>query len=140
MSGRYSLAVTSYKHYSDVNPLHWYWPNFTPKEIACKGTGELLADHTALDMLQEFRAIVGVPFSPNSAYRSAKHNKAIGGAPASYHLQGRAFDIPITKKLTRDMIHKAAKKVGFLTVLDYDNFCHIDNRPQPIYRDYRSKK
>ena len=133
------MPTSAYKHYSQVNPLHWYWPNFTPEEIACKGTGELFLDLGAMDMLQEFRGILGVPFSPNSAYRSAKHNKAIGGAVNSWHLKGRAFDIPITKKLTRDMIHKAAKKAGFLTVLDYDNFCHIDNRPEPIYKDFRSK-
>jgi zinc D-Ala-D-Ala carboxypeptidase len=134
------MPTSFYKHYSDVNPLHWTWPNFTPKEIACKGTGELLVDFVAMDCLQELRGIVGVPVTLNSAYRSVKHNKAIGGAPASWHLKGRAFDIQLTNRLTRDMIHKAAKRAGFLTVLDYDTFCHIDNRPEPIYRDYRSKK
>lgn len=139
MSGKFDLPTRSYKHWSDVNSLHWYWPNFTPKEIACKGDGSLFIDMKAMDALQKFRTVVGVPVIINSAYRSEKHNKAVGGSPNSQHLLGKAFDIRITNSLTRDMIHKAGKQAGFTAFGDYNHFVHMDNRETPAYWDYRSK-
>lgn len=139
MSGKFDLPTSSYKHYSQVNALHWYWPNFTPKEIACKGDGSLFIDMKAMDALQKFRTAVGVPVIINSAYRSEKHNKAMGGSPNSQHLLGKAFDIRITKDLDRDTIHKAAKAAGFKGIGDYQTFVHIDTRDTPAYWDHRSK-
>lgn len=135
-----NVATASYKHYSQVNALHWYWPNFTPKEIACKGTGELYIDFKAMDSLQKFRYFAKAPVIINSAYRSEKHNKAIGGSPKSQHLLGKAFDIRITKDLDRATIHKAAKAAGFKGIGDYKTFVHIDTRDNPAYWDNRSKK
>lgn len=126
-----------YKHYSDVNPLHWTWPSFTPAEVACKGTGELKVHPASMDKLQALRDIIGVPFTPNSAYRSEKHNKAIGGSPNSQHLQGRAFDIPIKGAMTRDRIKEVAIKVGFTGIGDYNTFVHIDTGA-PRYWDNRT--
>lgn len=116
-----------YKNYKDVK--EWLWKNFTPKEIACKGSGEILVDYHALDCLQKFRLIVDVPFSPNSAYRSEEHNKKIGGAKNSMHRKGRAFDIPITENLSRNLIKFAAKEAGFTGIGDYNTFVHIDTGP-----------
>ena len=47
-----------------------------------------------LSMLQEFRDWISCPISPSSMYRSPEHNKRIGGASNSMHLQGMAVDIP----------------------------------------------
>jgi zinc D-Ala-D-Ala carboxypeptidase len=115
-----------YKHHSDVNPLHWTWPSFSPREVACKGTGQLKVHPASMDKLQALRDIIGVPFSPNSAYRSEKHNKAIGGSPKSQHLEGRAFDIPIKGAMTRERIHEVARAVGFTGIGDYNTFVHVD--------------
>ncbi len=125
-----------YKHWKLVPKAAWFWPNFTPAEIACKGTGELVIDFEAMDALQGFRLLVGVPFSPNSAYRSEAHNKKVGGAKNSQHRKGRAFDIPISKTLTREAIKAAAAKCGFQGIGDYNNFVHIDLGPKR-YWDYR---
>lgn len=124
-----------YTHYFKVDPKDWHWPNFTPKEIACKGTGELLVDYGAMNSLQIFRELTA-PFSPNSAYRSESHNKAVGGAKNSYHRKGQAFDIPCSK-VPRETIHKAAKKAGFKGIIDYPSFVHIDTRHIPYYEDKR---
>ena len=35
------------------------WPNFTPKEIACKCCGEIVVDEASMDALQRLRDIVG---------------------------------------------------------------------------------
>lgn len=119
--------MTLYAHYSQVK--NWRWPNFTPAEIACKGTGEILVNEEALDRLQFFRKVLGLPVLINSAYRSERHNQAVGGAPKSKHRQGIAFDIRITPALTRELIHKGAKVAGFGGIGDYDGFVHIDTGP-----------
>lgn len=126
-----------YSHWHKVDPKDWHWPNFVPKEIACKGTGEILIHTESLDRLQFFRKLLGKPFSPNSAYRSESHNKKVGGAKNSYHRKGQAFDIPIKNGITRQEIHRCAKAAGFNGIIDYKNFVHIDTRPTPYYGDSR---
>lgn len=111
-------------HYKDVEC--WPWIYFLPKEIACKGTGKLLVDPMSMSKLDVFREIIGVSFTPNSAYRSEEHNKNVGGAPNSYHRKGQAFDIPIKKGMSREDIHRVAKQVGFTGFGDYNSFVHID--------------
>lgn len=115
-------------YYMDVTD----WPccNFTPEEIACKGTGKLIINKEALLKLDELRDILGVPFSPNSAYRSEAHNKAVGGAKNSYHRKGVAFDIPIKLGMGREKIKKAAVSVGFKGIGDYNTFIHVDDGPE----------
>ncbi len=77
-------------------PRTWRWPNFSPAEIACRGTGRLLVNEPALDRLQALRDRLGKPLIVRSAYRSPAHNRAIGGAPRSKHMQGAVFDIAMT--------------------------------------------
>ena len=64
-----------------------------PAEIACRGTGKLLVNEAALDRLQTLRDRLGKPMIVRSAYRSPEHNRAVGGAKASKHIEGIAFDI-----------------------------------------------
>lgn len=69
--------------------------NFKASEFACKdGTSTLLLDKDILCILERFREYVETPVTINSAYRTKEWNKKQGGASNSYHLYGRAFDIP----------------------------------------------
>jgi zinc D-Ala-D-Ala carboxypeptidase len=86
----------SYDHFSKVDPKDWRWPSFSPREIACKGTGRLVVDDQALDKLQALRDRLGKPLILTSAYRSPEHNKRVGGAKNSRHMQGDAFDVMMT--------------------------------------------
>ena len=113
-------------HHENIRYDFWPWQNFHPSEIACKGTGLIIVDFDAMCRLQTLREIIGVPFSPNSAYRSESHNKAVGGSPKSMHLLGRAFDIPIFGDMTREKIKQAASEVGFTGIGDYNTFVHVD--------------
>ena len=58
-------------------------------------TGSALVhmDATFLSMIDEARAIAGVPFKINSGYRTAERNMAVGGSDNSSHLRGLAADI-----------------------------------------------
>lgn len=122
-------------HYTEVKD--WRWPNFTPKEIACKGTGLILVDAYSMDCLQMLRNRLGVPLIINSAYRSEAHNKAVGGAPNSQHRLGKAFDIRLTKDINRDGLKLWARQCGFNGIGDYPAFVHLDTREKPAYWDDR---
>ena len=59
------MTTTYYRHWRDVPDRLWRWPNFSPAEIACRGTGSLRVHDEALDKLQALRdrlnALAGSP-------------------------------------------------------------------------------
>ncbi|MBT3143096.1 peptidase M15 [Phaeobacter gallaeciensis] len=119
-----------YNHWRDVPDTAWRWPNFSPSEIACRGTGKLLINEAALDKLQALRDRLGKPLIVRSAYRSPEHNRAVGGVTRSKHLVGAAFDIAMEN---HDPVgfEAAAREVGFLGFGFYarSGFMHVDLGP-----------
>jgi zinc D-Ala-D-Ala carboxypeptidase len=83
-----------------------------------------------MDKLQALRDRLGKPLIIRSAYRSPEHNRAVGGAPRSKHMDGTAFDIAMTN---HDPVafEAAAREVGFLGFGFYprSGFIHIDLGP-----------
>lgn len=70
--------------------------NFTVNEFACKdGSDPVFVDSDLIRILQAIRDRLQVPVSVTSGYRTAAHNKAVGGAPYSQHCYGRAADIRV---------------------------------------------
>ncbi len=122
--------MTFYQHWRNLPATAWHWPNFSPAEIACRGTGKLLVNEDALNRLQELRVTLAKPLIVNSAYRSPEHNKTVGGAKASKHLEGTAFDISMANHDPAAFI-AAARKAGFKGIGTYprSNFIHIDTGP-----------
>jgi zinc D-Ala-D-Ala carboxypeptidase len=129
------------KHHSRVQPSEWPYKYFTPAEIACRGTGLVMlnsASHAALDKLDRLRGMMGHPLIVSSGYRSPGHNKAVGGATQSKHMEGTAFDI-LMLNVDPHKFEAAAKKVGFNGIGIYPpqksagakNFIHIDTRSAP---------
>jgi len=49
------MTTTFHRHWRDVPESAWRWPNFSPAEIACRGTGKPPINEPALDRLQEMR-------------------------------------------------------------------------------------
>jgi len=130
------MSVINYKDAKTC--IEWTWPHFNPKEFACKCCGaDLFTKESvkAWDAIQAFRDEVKQPVIINSAYRCEVHNKAVGGAKHSRHLEGIAFDVKITPRLPRHVIHGAARKAGFHGIGDYNTFVHIDTREHPAYWD-----
>ena len=107
-----SDAVRTFRHHREVPITRWRWPNFSPAEIACRGTGALKLDPIAMDRLQGLRDRLGKPLIVRSAYRSPAHNHAVGGAPRSKHMDGTAFDIAMAN---HDPLafEATAREVGF---------------------------
>jgi len=124
------MPTTTYSHFRDVPESAWRWPSFSPTEIACRGTGAIKINTDAMDKLQSLRNRLGKPLIVRSAYRSPRHNRAVGGAKASKHMDGIAFDIAMSNH-NPAAFTEAARAVGFLGFGTYprSGFMHIDLGP-----------
>lgn len=109
--------------------------HFSASEFACNdGTNELLFDFDLIPILERFREYVESPITINSGYRTETYNTHVGGAPKSYHVKGRALDIPF--KSTYKNLNSLEKMCNFFNTLGLggiikytsSNFVHIDTR------------
>lgn len=110
------------------------------KELACKD-GTPYPDKYKLDgratkialVFEDIRSIYGLPITVLSAYRTPEHNRKIGGAKNSQHLEGRALDLRPPKGISIDQFYKDIKfKVddfGIRGIGRYQTFVHVDIRP-----------
>lgn len=119
-----------YSHFTEVPASEWKWPSFSPREIACKGTGEIAVNEAAMDKLQSLRDHLGKPLILTSAYRSRSHNRRVGGAKNSYHMRGVAFDVRMENHDPHEF-EAAAREAGFTGFGYYpkSGFMHIDTGP-----------
>lgn len=114
-----------FEHYQDVPPALWRWPHFTPEEIACRGTDQLLVCVPYLDTLEKARVIYDKPMHMTSVYRSESHNVHVGGAPLSEHVLAHAGDITVSTS-DRDQLLDACIRAGFRGFGFYRTFLHAD--------------
>lgn len=123
-----------FQHFRLVPETLWRWRNFSPAEIACRGTGQIKLHPEALDKLQALRDLLGKPLIVRSAYRSPEHNRAVGGAPRSKHMAGIAFDIAMSNH-DPARFEEAARAVGFQGFGHYPRagFMHIDLGPARVW-------
>lgn len=82
-------------------------PNFKPEDFVKSETAkqkeidntpnqnQLIAGMVLADKMQELRNKINLPIIISSGFRSAELNKAIGGAPSSWHMQFLACDFNI---------------------------------------------
>lgn len=128
------MTTSYFNHWRDVPAARWRWKNFSPAEIACRSSGSLRINEEALDKLQALRDRLGKPLIVRSAYRSPAHNRAVGGAPRSKHLDGTAFDIVMAN---HDPVafEEASRAVGFKGFGFYprSGFMHIDLGPARVW-------
>ena len=100
-----------------------------------KGSGQLM-DETILSMLENARAIAGIPFKINSGYRTEKHNKKVKGVKSSSHTKGLAVDIACVDSRSRFIIINALEEVGFNRLGIGKTFIHCDidvDKPKNVY-------
>lgn len=104
--------------------------NFKVSEFRCKdGSDKILIDVDFVkNVLQVIRDHFGVPVNINSGYRTESHNAQVGGAKASYHMQGRAFDI-VVEGHTPLEVAQYAQTLNINGIIQYNTFVHVDSRP-----------
>ncbi len=106
-------------------------PYFQSKEFDSKdapGSGRHMQP-LFMRKLCKARKIAKVPFVINSAYRTAAHNKAVGGVSNSSHLRGWAADISTPRGRNRKLILAALRKAGFNRLGVGPNYIHVDCDP-----------
>ena len=105
--------------------------NFHVREFKCKGTDDVLIDHELLTFLQEIRNHFEQPLHITSAYRTQKHNKAVGGTSTSQHLKGKACDFYIDNVSTEELYIYCDTLIGSNGGVGYypdRHIVHIDTR------------
>ena len=116
--------------------------NFKVKEFRCKdGSDKILIDVDFVrDRLQLIRDHFDAPVTINSAYRTPEYNTKVKGATASYHLEGRAFDI-VVKGHTPQEVARYAQTLGIRGIIQYNGFVHVDSREAKYWaRDDNEKR
>jgi len=105
-------------------------------ELACKdGTPYPAPWRTtrARDLAAAFEAVrdaVGLPLVVLSGYRTSAHNRAIGGARASQHVEGRALDLLPPRGWTVTQLAAVVAGVPAVRGIGvYPTFVHMDVRP-----------
>lgn len=109
--------------------------NFQYKEFDCHGSGccsTTVIDEKLVEYVQRIRTHFGKPVTITSPYRCETHNRRVGGATKSYHMQGRAADIVVQGVSSRE-VAKYAESIGILGIGLYETsadgyFTHIDTR------------
>lgn len=109
--------------------------NFQYKEFDCHGKGccsTTIIDEKLVEYVQRIRDHFGKPVTITSPYRCEVHNKRVGGATKSYHMQGKAADIVVQGVSSRE-VAKYAESIGILGIGLYETsadgyFTHIDTR------------
>lgn len=104
--------------------------NFRVRECACKdGSDPVFIDDDLVGVLQQIRDHFGKAVTITSAFRTASHNKKVGGATYSQHLYGKAADIKVSgvaASVVADFAETLMPSTG--GVGRYSTFTHVDVR------------
>ncbi len=112
--------------------------NFDSTEFACKCCGLSKPHPKLIERLQALRDATGRRITVNSGTRCPKHNRAVGGAPKSYHKPqtdsySYAADI-VVAGMTPAYVAAEAKRLGFTGIIVYPTFTHVDVRPKKYHK------
>lgn len=122
-------------------PLASWWKairHFKPAEFDspdARGSGALHMERGIVEIVDDVREIVGEPLTINSGYRTAAHNRKVGGKPTSAHLHGWAVDIACATSDLRFKIVAAAVELVVPRIGIAPTFVHLDcdpNLPQGV--------
>jgi uncharacterized protein YcbK (DUF882 family) len=107
--------------------------HFKSDEFKCKCCGKLPAHGMSkqlIELLEQIRAAFNKSITITSGYRCEKHNKEVGGAKKSQHMDGIAADIKVTDVSAHEVHAYLLKhfddKIGGLG--KYKSWTHVDCR------------
>jgi len=110
---------------------------FCLDEFECPCCHRVMLHLVLLRKLSALRQAIGRPLIISSGYRCKKENRRVHGVKTSYHLFGFAADVTVPSMKMSDLL-KYAERIAFGGIGIYDNFLHLDIRPDPEFWDRRS--
>ena len=111
----------------------WPWEFFSYSEMACRHCGRALMQAAFMDRLDFARRALGGPIVVVSGWRCPDHNKAVGGAEASLHMQGRAADLFYGETVRLGDLFEACRSAGLTGFGIYRSWLHVDNGPRRMW-------
>jgi hypothetical protein len=90
--------------------------HFLASEFRCPCCGEARVSRRLVKLAEALRERLGRPILVTSGYRCRKHNREVGGAPASRHMAGRALDMAAAEA-EQGKIAALAEAVGFSEII-----------------------
>ena len=122
------MAINAYSYAKDGTKF--LSSNFRVREFRCKDdTDPIFIDSDLVDVLQKVRDHFGKAVTITSAFRTASHNKKVGGATYSQHLYGKAADIKVSgvaASVVADFVETLMPSTGGIG--RYSTFTHVDVR------------
>ena len=122
------MAINAYSYAKDGTKF--LSKNFRVREFRCKDdTDPIFIDSDLVDILQKVRDHFGKAVTITSAFRTASHNKKVGGATYSQHLYGKAADIKVSgvaPSVVADFAETLMPSTGGIG--RYSTFTHVDVR------------
>lgn len=113
----------------DIKPRVKASENFYADEFICKcGKCGKTVKKELIDLLQKVRRQYNKPMIISSAARCFEHNKSVGGAEQSSHLDGTAVDILVDNSADRYELISLLYHNGFKGIGVGRNFVHADIR------------
>jgi hypothetical protein len=85
-------------------------------------------DPVVIDRFKQVQNALGISIPINSGHRDPGHNKRVGGANRSQHIEGKAIDLDVSNmsKAERLRVIKTASALGFTGIGVYENSLHLD--------------
>lgn len=122
------MAINAYSYAKDGTKF--LSKNFRVREFRCQdGSDVVFIESDLVDILQKIRDHFGKAVTITSAFRTASHNKKVGGTKYSQHLYGKAADIKIsgvTPSVVADFVETLMPSTGGIG--RYATFTHVDVR------------
>lgn len=122
------MAINAYSYAKDGTKF--LSANFRVREFRCQDdTDPIFVDSDLVDILQNVRDHFGKAVTITSAFRTASHNKKVGGATYSQHLYGKAADIKVSgvaASVVADFVETLMPSTGGIG--RYSTFTHVDVR------------
>ena len=123
------METLRFTHWREAANEQWRWSFFSPREMACRASHQLVVTTALMDALMRIRLRWG-RMIVTSGHRSLTYNRQIGGVENSEHVTGEAADIAIQPFLQDDFI-ALAREEGAARIGQYPDrgFIHVGVRP-----------